>query len=164
MERFQRWIIRGMDRAVNDPADVWWNLEYLPKPLEDFMHRGLLHRPEIYMPHVSCTLNEHHMNAPHYCVWALRKILYWFWYFSHSQTHQSTVPWLNYHLVGVVYVSVGLLPVDMLQNIKAWHPSPVGQGAQFTFIKGLLGKDVVLNKKHPCLQDGRFNRQKQERQ
>lgn len=57
----------------------------------------------------------------------------------------------------MVDFSVGLLPVDVLENIKAWHPFPARQGAPFTFLKGFLGKDMVLNKEHPRLQNMRFD-------
>lgn len=48
---------------------------------------------------------------------------------------------------------VGLPLIDVLQNIKAWHPSPFRQGTRFTFLKGFLGINVVFNEEHPDLQN-----------
>lgn len=70
---------------------------------------------------------------------------------------KSPLPWLNYHLVRVIYVSVGLLPVDVLQNINARDSIPLRQVKLATWLKDCIGKDMVLNKEHPCLQDGKIH-------
>lgn len=59
--------------------------------------------------------------------------------------------------MGVVDGSVNLLLVDALQDIKAWHPSPLRKGTPFTFIKGFLGKYMVLNEEHTRLQNMRID-------
>lgn len=72
---------------------------------------------------------------------------------SKCQSETFTVPWLNYHLVGVIYISVWLFPVDVLQNINSWHPIPLGQVKLPAWLKVFLGENMVFNEEHRRLQN-----------
>lgn len=57
----------------------------------------------------------------------------------------------------MVHFPVHLLPVDVLQDIKAWHPVPPSQGGTYAFIIVHLWKHVVLNEEHADLQNVRVD-------
>lgn len=71
--------------------------------------------------------------------------------FVTSQSDMFALPWLNNHLVWVVNISVGVLPVDVLQNINSRHGVPLRQVKPPTWLKMFLGEDVVLNEVDSCL-------------
>ena len=62
------------------------------------------------------------------------------------------VPGLDYYLVGVVDRPVGLLSVDVLQDVHPGHPFPLTPVEPSAGLKVDFGKYVVLNEEDPRLQ------------
>ena len=66
-------------------------------------------------------------------------------------SNELMVPGLGYDLVGVVDLPVGLLSVDVLQDVHPGHPFPLRPVELSTGLKVDFGKYVVLNEEDPRL-------------
>ena len=66
-------------------------------------------------------------------------------------SNERMVPGLDYYLVAVEDLHVGLLSVDVLQDVHPGHPFPLRQVEPSTGLKVFFGKYVVLNEEDPRL-------------
>lgn len=53
----------------------------------------------------------------------------------------------------MVFTPVGILLVDMLQNINSRHVAPLRQVKPPAWLKMVLGEDVILKEEYSCLQN-----------
>ena len=66
-------------------------------------------------------------------------------------SNERMVPGLDYYLVAVEDLHVGLLSVDVLQDVHPGHPFPLRPVEPSTGLKVDFGKYVALNEEDPRL-------------
>ena len=66
-------------------------------------------------------------------------------------SNEWIVPGLDYYLVGVQHLHVGLLSVDVLQDVHPGHPFPLRPVEPSAGLKVDIGKYVALNEEDPRL-------------